>query len=49
MLARGVPPDSVTVGVKPGNPDMIIMWFYVRNIDELRENLKHLRTDTEQE
>ncbi|MEX2451000.1 MAG: hypothetical protein WD407_09115 [Rhodospirillales bacterium] len=49
MLSRGVPPDSVTVGVKPGNPDMIIMWFYVRNIDELRKNLKHLRPHTEQE
>ena len=43
MLSRGVPPDSVTVGVKPGNPDQIIMWFYVRSIDELRENLKHLK------
>ena len=43
MLSRGVPPDSVTVGVKPGNPHQIIMWFYVRSIDELRDNLKHLR------
>ena len=47
MLSRGVPPDSVTVGVKPGNPHQIIMWFYVRSIDELRENLKHLRTNNE--
>jgi len=44
MSSRGVPDDSVTVGVRPGNPDQVIMWFYVRNIDELRENLKHLQT-----
>lgn len=44
MRERGVPPDSVTVGVKPGDPDQIIMWFYVRSIDELRDNLKHLKT-----
>lgn len=49
MLSRGVPPDSVTVGIKPGNPDQIIMWFYVRSIDELRENLKYLKTSTETE
>ena len=47
MRKHGVPPDSVTVGIKPGNPDQIIMWFYVRSIGELRENLKHLRTTRE--
>jgi len=46
MSSRGLPVDSVTVGIRPGNPDQVIMWFYVRSIDELRENLKHLRTNS---
>ena len=47
MSSRGLPDDSVTIGIRPGNPDQVIMWFYVRSIDELRENLKHLRTNSE--
>ena len=47
MSSRGLPVDSVTVGIRPGNPDQVIMWFYVRSIDELRENFKHLRTNSE--
>jgi len=36
MLARGAPPDSVSVGLKPGNPKDIDIWFYIRGIDETR-------------
>ena len=34
MLARGVPPDSVAVGIRPGDPEKINLWFYVRRSDE---------------
>ncbi|MEE9545083.1 MAG: flagellar motor protein MotB [Rhodospirillales bacterium] len=36
MQSRGVPPDSVVVGIMHGNPDEILIWFYVRNVDEIR-------------
>jgi len=36
MLARGVPPDTIAIGARKGNPDQIVMWFYVRNENETR-------------
>jgi len=36
MLSLGVPPDSVAVGMQPGDPKDISIWFYVRNSDETR-------------
>jgi len=36
MLARGFPPDSVSVGLKPGDKGDITIWFYVRSSDESR-------------
>ena len=36
MLARGVPPDSISVGVKPGNRENVVIWFYVRDPEETR-------------
>lgn len=35
MMARGVPPDSVSIGIKSGPPTEIDIWFYVRSIDEV--------------
>ncbi|MBL6933486.1 MAG: hypothetical protein ISR45_11095 [Rhodospirillales bacterium] len=43
MLERGVPPDSVAVGIQPGNPRDISIWFYVRSSDETR--LKFIQPD----
>ena len=37
MLSRGAPPDSLTVGLKPGNADEITLWFHVRFRDEERK------------
>ncbi len=37
MLSRGAPPDSLSVGLKPGNPDQITLWFHVRLRDEERK------------
>jgi len=34
MLSRGVPPDSVTVGINPGDPKKISIWFYVRSSED---------------
>ncbi len=36
MLARGAPPDSVTIGMKPGEPGDLTIWFHVRLRDEGR-------------
>ncbi len=36
MMARGLPPDSIAVGLEPGESDDITIWFYVRNSDETR-------------
>jgi flagellar motor protein MotB len=36
MLSRGVPPDTIAIGVRKGNPDQITMWFYVRSENETR-------------
>ena len=37
MLSRGVPPDSVGIGLKPGSPGEITLWFIVRSSDEARQ------------
>lgn len=40
MLSRGVPPDSIAVGIKPGDPKVANIWFYVRSSDENRLKFK---------
>jgi len=37
LLARGAPPDSVAVGIKPGNPNEINIWLFTRSMEEMRE------------
>ena len=37
MLSRGAPPDSLSVGLKPGDTDEITLWFHVRLRDEERK------------
>ena len=34
MLSRGVPPDSVSVGINPGDPKKVSIWFYVRSSED---------------
>ena len=36
MMTRGLPPDSVAVGLKHGTTGDITIWFYVRRSDEMR-------------
>ncbi|MBL6959400.1 MAG: hypothetical protein ISR52_10495 [Rhodospirillales bacterium] len=34
MMARGAPPDSIAVGLRPGDPEDITIKFFTRIIDE---------------
>lgn len=36
MSARGLPPDSLAVGLTDAEPGEISIWFYVRGVDETR-------------
>lgn len=42
MLARGVPPDSISIGMRHENPDQVVMWFYVRSPEEAIKYYSHL-------
>jgi hypothetical protein len=37
VLARGAPPDSVSVGLMPGDPNEVTIWFHTRFTDEADE------------
>ena len=34
LTSRGAPPDSISVGIKRGDPGEISLWFWVRGIEE---------------
>ncbi len=36
MTARGTPPDSVSIAIRPGDPREVALRFFVRPRDELR-------------
>ncbi|MEO5338612.1 MAG: hypothetical protein H7841_17255 [Magnetospirillum sp. WYHS-4] len=36
MAQRGVPPESVSVALKPGEPKELVLWFLSRPLDEAR-------------
>ncbi|NQU60527.1 MAG: hypothetical protein HQ512_05315 [Rhodospirillales bacterium] len=36
MISRGAPPDSIAIGLAPGDPGQITMRFYARNQKDLR-------------
>lgn len=33
MNERGIPPDSLSVGMRPGHENEIVIWFYTRDIE----------------
>ena len=33
MNERGIPPDSISVGMRPGHENQIVIWFYTRDIE----------------
>lgn len=40
LMARGAPADSISIGLKPGNPAEVVIWFYVRPTNETRVKFK---------
>jgi hypothetical protein len=40
MAHRGVPPDSIAIGIQPGRTDQITIWFFVRDEAETQLRLK---------
>lgn len=34
MVGRGAPPDSISIGMKAGDPNEISIWFWVRGVEE---------------
>ena len=49
MLARGAPPDTISVGVRKGNPNSVAMWFYIRSpleVDAYYAELKNPSSDS---
>lgn len=40
MIARGAPANSISIGLKPGNPANVVIWFYVRPAGESRLKFK---------
>lgn len=36
MNARGIPPDSVAVGMRPGHVGEVVIWFYTRDIEKTK-------------
>ncbi|MDH5189304.1 MAG: hypothetical protein OEW37_10160 [Rhodospirillaceae bacterium] len=44
MFERGIPPDSVSVGMRPSRADEAVLWFYTRDIESTKLKFKE---DTE--
>lgn len=40
MFRRGVPPDSVAVGIQPGRADQVTIWFFTRKESENKLRLR---------
>ncbi len=40
LIARGAPTDSISIGLKPGDPTEAVIWFYVRSANEARLKFK---------
>lgn len=36
MNSRGIPPDSVAVGMRPGHVGEVVIWFYTRDIEKTK-------------
>lgn len=34
MESRGVPPETIAIGLGPGNPKRVTIWFYVRSVQK---------------
>jgi len=36
LHGRGAPPDSISIGLKAGDPGEVVLWFYIRGREESR-------------
>ncbi len=45
MRARGAPPNSMSIGLEPGNPAEITLWFFMRGEDEEPELIETQRRE----
>lgn len=36
MNARGIPPDSIAVGIRPGHVGEVMIWFYTRDVEKTK-------------
>ncbi len=42
MLSRGIPGDSISIGMQDGDPESVTMWFYIRSSDGVSAYYKRL-------
>lgn len=47
MLARGAPPASLSIGLKPGDPRYVVLWFNVRYPKEINPRGKTAEEEEE--
>ncbi len=45
MQSRGAPPDSISIGLRPGAGADAVIWFHVRSLDEMRINFGNEASD----
>ncbi len=45
MLARGAPPESISIGLRQGDPDQVALRFYVRTESDVRFLYERLGVD----
>jgi len=43
MFARGIPPDTISIGIRQGDPNLVTMWFYIRSPAEVDAYYDRLR------
>ena len=43
MLARGVPPDTVSIGLRKGRPDLVKIYFYIRTPSEVKAYYQQIK------
>jgi len=41
MNERGIPPDSISIGMRPGHLGEIVIWFYTRDVEATKLNFEN--------
>lgn len=45
MFERGIPPDSVSIGMRPGHVGETVLWFYTRSIEDTKLKFNEQKDD----